>query len=976
MSDIPKLLLDSLNPQTRKQAEQALVSYSRQPAFVVHLLQLVLNATQDRAVRLAASVYLKNTVKLGWMDDDEFPISAADKDTLKPQLVPAMIALSGASDKAIRAQIAEAVSLIAELDFPERWPDLIDQLVQSLSSTDFNVNLGVLETAHSIFRSWRSQTRSDAFWSTIKLVLSKFLAPYFNLFKYTMDRLLATPEPLLAQTMVVLVELFYDLTCQDLAPEFEDGHEIFFADGTGYFMQLMAWDPPQLQTDPDEPTPSAPSKIRTGVLEIAELYVKMYPEVLARSRSVETFVRSVWSLVGGGKQLGAAYDQLVSQSLRFISTAIRSGAYRDIFGARETIQGLIAGVVVPNLALRTRDAEAFEDTPLEYVRGELQIAEISTPRQAAADVVRALVGVSEESERTTTEVASEWITQALATSTGPGEEAWKSKDAAVYLFEAAATRSGTLAQGVTATNPNVDIVQWFADNIFSDLQSTAVSVRPVLQVDAIRYLYTFRNQLTKDQLNSVLPLLLTRLESTDVVVYTYAAVALDRILAMRVGNSPRLMFSSADVQPFAVPLLGVLLSKIEAQPTPERVAENDFLMRCVARVIITSREGLGEGYVDVLRRLVLILGTIAKNPSNPNFDQYIFESISGLLRFIGAAVPDSIALFEPALFPPFTEILQKDIDQYIPYVFQILAQMLTLHKGAPTDYRALLPFLLTPAMWGQRGSIPGLVSLLRAFLSRDAPAMVENNQHTAVLGIVQQRLVPSKVNDGFGFELLQSVVLHVPLPALQPYFRQIIMTLLTRMQQNKTNSYVYYFVYFLLYILAINVDGLTPDYLIQMVDQIQPGLWSQIVSNFVVPQTSQFIVKDRKVAAVGLTRLLTQSTLSLKAPNDKTWPTLLGQLAEVFKEPRAFAAADDSGTGVTEIDLEEQAAGYQAAYSKLAAASAPPPDLVAYVGDMTVFVSGELTRLINAEPGVRPLVKQANRYRERRTMTRRDGIWK
>ncbi len=60
-------------------------------------------------------------------------------------------------------------------------------------------------------------------------------------------------------------------------------------------------------------------------------------------------------------------------------------------------------------------------------------------------------------------------------------------------------------------------------------------------------------------------------------------------------------------------------------------------------------------------------------------------------------------------------------------------------------------------------------------------------------------------------------------PALQPYFRQIIVTLLTRMQQNKTNNYVYYFVYFLLYLLAINTDGLTPDYLIQTVDEIQSG---------------------------------------------------------------------------------------------------------------------------------------------------------
>jgi exportin-2 (importin alpha re-exporter) len=69
MSDIPKLLLASLKPSTRKQAEQSLATYSRQPAFVVHLLRLVLDASNDSAVRLAASVYLKNTVRLGWLED-------------------------------------------------------------------------------------------------------------------------------------------------------------------------------------------------------------------------------------------------------------------------------------------------------------------------------------------------------------------------------------------------------------------------------------------------------------------------------------------------------------------------------------------------------------------------------------------------------------------------------------------------------------------------------------------------------------------------------------------------------------------------------------------------------------------------------------------------------------------------------------------------------------------------------------------
>jgi exportin-2 (importin alpha re-exporter) len=110
-----------------------------------------------------------------------------------------------------------------------------------------------------------------------------------------------------------------------------------------------------------------------------------------------------------------------------------------------------------------------------------------------------------------------------------------------------------------------------------------------------------------------------------------------------------------------------------------------------------------------------------------------------------------------------TEELDPSVAEYIPYVFQILAQMLALHRGVPVDYRALLPFLLTPAIWAQKGSIPGLVALLRAFLARDTAAMVEANQHIPVLGIVQQRLVPSKANDGWGFELLQTVILHVPL---------------------------------------------------------------------------------------------------------------------------------------------------------------------------------------------------------------------
>ena len=80
----------------------------------------------------------------------------------------------------------------------------------------------------------------------------------------------------------------------------------------------------------------------------------------------------------------------------------------------------------------------------------------------------------------------------------------------------------------------------------------------------------------------------------------------------------------------------------------------------------------------------------------------------------------------------------------------------------------------------------------------------------------------------------------------------------------------------------------------------------------------------------------------------------------LFKEPNAFAAAEDSGTGVTDIDLEEQAVGYQAAYTKLATAAAPLPDVVAYAGDVRSYAAREVARLLSTEPNVKTLVAQAD----------------
>ena len=48
------------------------------------------------------------------------------------------------------------------------------------------------------------------------------------------------------------------------------------------------------------------------------------------------------------------------------------------------------------------------------------------------------------------------------------------------------------------------------------------------------------------------------------------------------------------------------------------------------------------------------------------------------------------------------------------------------------------------------------------------------------------------------------------------------MSMLTRLQTSKTDKFEYYFVLFLLSVNAINVEGLTPDFTVEVFEGIQP----------------------------------------------------------------------------------------------------------------------------------------------------------
>lgn len=85
----------------------------------------------------------------------------------------------------------------------------------------------------------------------------------------------------------------------------------------------------------------------------------------------------------------------------------------------------------------------------------------------------------------------------------------------------------------------------------------------------------------------------------------------------------------------------------------------------------------------------------------------IFTVIIVFDRFICKASPEAAEQFEALLFQPFQVILQQDIAEFTPYVFQLMGQLLSFNTRPelPVSYQQMLPPLVQPVLWSQQGML-------------------------------------------------------------------------------------------------------------------------------------------------------------------------------------------------------------------------------------------------------------------------------
>ncbi|KAK8110363.1 Importin alpha re-exporter [Apiospora kogelbergensis] len=910
LGQLVQLLDATLDPSKQKKAEKSLAAEKVNPRFSLSLLQIVHEANLPLKTRLAAALYFKNFIRLNYVDSNGNYLLGQDVvSTIKQELIGLMISCP----PTIQTQLGDAISLIADSDFWERWDTLVPDLVSRLSPDNAKVNNGVLEVAHSIFQRWRPLYRSDDLFTEINHVLGTFAGPFLTLLNATDQQIAANANNKDAlkgyfDTMSLLIKVFYDLSCQDMPPQFEEHLEQISV----FLHKYLTYENPLLATD-DDSEAGVLENVKADICEALELYTSKFDEEFGKY--TQTFITSAWNLLSsiGPEQ---KYDGLVSKALHFLTAVAGTDRHAQNFNDENVLNEVVEKVVLQNVALRETDIELFEDEPIEFIRRDLEGSDTDSRRRAATDFLRTL---QEKFEQLVTKVAGKYINHYLE----QGKSDWKHKDTAVSLFLAIAAKGAvTASQGVKTVNSLVNVVDFFQQHIAADLINA--DAEPIAKVDAIKYLYTFRSQLTKEQWQGAFQPLIQNLGSSNYVVYTYAAIAVERVLYLTNDTGVH-VFSRADIEPFAKDLLQHLFQLVEREQAPAKMQENEFLMRCIMRVLIVMKDGVLPFADMVLQHLVGITNIIKENPSNPRFYYYHFEALGAL-------------------------ILVEEVNEFIPYVFQLFAALLEPNpSGAlPNHFKALLPPLLQFTMWETRGNVPGCTRLLAAIIPRATDMIVAENQVEPILGIFQ-KLLSGKKTEQNAFDILEAVITSIPRAQIEKYFVQILTLLLKKLDLDPQESYKKRFVTFYHLVSAKLEAGLGADFFIAQVDSIQSNLFVPIYLKTILPVSQQLIRPiDRKLAVVSFAKTLAQSQ-AFAERYQKGWgftcEALLPILANVVQV--AAAGGDDV---VQEADVDD--IGFGMGFTALSTCKKPARDDLADIQDAAQWVRAYLTQANAAKGGV------------------------
>jgi exportin-2 (importin alpha re-exporter) len=471
----------------------------------------------------------------------------------------------------------------------------------------------------------------------------------------------------------------------------------------------------------------------------------------------------------------------------------------------------------------------------------------------------------------------------------------------------------------------------------------------------------FRSHLPTSLSVGLIPNIITHLSSESIVVQTYAALCLEKFLSLKDRNPSNGTMTARITSVHLQPSLQTLLSGLFTALSNPNHPENDYIMKCILRVLVVVGSDIAPISVHVLPPLIAALDRVSKNPTNPHFNHYLFECLAIIVKSVTSSITDIEAIciacnqFESLLFPIFQIILSQDVVEFVPYAFQIFAQLLNARpdgEGLSESYRALFPPLLSPALWERKGNVPALTDLFRAYMCKGINDIIAANHLEGVLGVFQ-KLLSLKSTESYAFKLLNAIINCTPLSTLNPYLPTIFGLLLTRLQEHmkdtKTPKYCKSFVHTICFFAAIH-GGQNLENTFLSIDP-SGGLINTLITEVWSHNSAACVSSDKvdiKHIIIGGTKILCQSNVK---QNSIAWGSLIKSIVTLLDVDFNKVGLDLDDNNSWGLDDEAADREFDSAYSKLAYAQISDPDGTLHINSASGYFTSSLGELCKQHPG-------------------------
>ena len=823
-------------------------------------------------------------------------IAEEDKPVIKSRLVPLMLEVP----RELFKSISGALQIVSAHEFPHSWPELMPVLIDRLQSEDPAVIIAILKTMNSVLKFYRGKPDTGAYVADVVAIVNDFAAPLRSLaesYSNQFDAFVGNEEVMatLLHMERLIFEIFLSLTSIDIPQQFADDLEFWMNLLRKYL--LFTTDLPNLLHGDDEftSTPGELTKIQASAIRILSLFVRKYDEDM--NNYVQEFLENVWGLLGRIAAMDASvqlhFDTLVIESMAFLSSAI-TGSHYGAFQDPALLNQLCTEIVIPNISFTDGMLDTFQMEPLEYIRLDMEGSDSHTRRRSAIDLIKSMRRFY---EAVVTEILTGLIGQ-LLTQGSESPDNWRSTDQAIYLVIALAATSQTRVKGVITVNELVPLIDFFQSTILPILEDPNIDATPVVKADALRFVISFRRQLSAEHIARLFPTFANLLKAQSTVVASYAASAIDSYLAQR--GEYRL--PSALVEPHANTLFENLFARITAENASRFESENPYMGAAIARLIAFLP---GQAIIPIaktcLDSLTNKLAEIYRNPSSSIFVHCIFEGVAGVIAALNSNDRQELCDdAEQILLPAFNKIFEEDIADLIPYVYQLMAQLIEARKSNSAvlweRYGGQFPDLMTATHWERFANIPALTRLASAYI-RYAPTYVAEYL-PSILGIFK-RVNDLKTLEKHAFKIILDIFTSVDRNVWQEQVPAIFDLMCAKLSEGRPGYQNQ------LIIFCANVAfALGPEFLMEAFNSLQADLFSIIVRDVLLKHMGR--TADFRTVTAGFINILTNpTTFGVLCANEQWVPLLAGVVnlatgnkdsnAETFVLSESLAVEDKGG---------------------------------------------------------------------------------